>query len=249
MAFTFPLQPIGAPRVFLPHVDDDERDELEDELREICDPVDGGPPTIPFHLEALHGLPDLVEMILEDDPFDVALSTLAHLVVVSTYPATADGIALQIGFGRHVAERRARTFDRLQARARRQGSTIDEVVAQDAASSGIPLDSTARLFRGETSRAPFNGRIERGIALMRRTISLTPEPLRPGLLCTLAWLYWAQGDQHAAHRYLAAVTREEPGHVLGLGLGTHFARVTPGWITHERSRTKDSAVRRPVSVW
>jgi hypothetical protein len=186
---------------------------------------------MPDHSEAFAVIVPLVESLLDEEPDEIPPRMLALLVAISLLPALPEMIAIQIAFGRKVGEQEAMKMWRLMAQARQRQLTVDEYVAQLHASGKVPRDTLVRLFHGEARRTPDEGRIRRGVTILRRAVGLVPAPVRPDLLCTLGWLQWAHGKRVVAAAYLAEAARIRPDHVLTRGLGAVIATKVPVWLT------------------
>ena len=93
----------------------------------------------------------------------------------------------------------------------------------------VPRTALGRLFHGETL-VPDAERMAHGIALLRTAASLAPPPLRPPLLCALAWLQWARGKRAIAQAYLTEASRIEPEYVLASGLTWLIGTGRPAWV-------------------
>lgn len=184
------------------------------------------------HGEAWGLIVPLLEACLEDAPDDVTPQLVAELALLTALPALPETIAVQIAFGRGAGDEQIREMARLFSRARHRGLTVDEYVAELVEADAVPRGKLVRLFHGETSRVPDPERMQRGIALLRRTASLVPPQLRPPLLCVIAWLHWARGKRAHAMAYLAEAQRIEPEHILAFGLNWLVTTKRPRWITH-----------------
>lgn len=231
-----------APLLHLPAVDPAEADfvtELLDELFEEHREAqwqDGG--TVLGHLDALDQIIPLVEAVLDQEPSDVSHRMIARVVFMAAHPSIPEGIALQIAFGRRVAERNLEYMERVFARAAQQRLSVDEYVLSAVAIGSFPTGSAARLLRGEPARRPDSSRITRGIALLRRAAALVPEPIRGDLLAVLGWLHWARGQRGIAFAYLNEALRSAPYNILAFGLRQHFGSVArPAWLTGGTSRS------------
>ncbi|WP_457098716.1 hypothetical protein [Microbacterium sp. P5_E9] len=185
---------------------------------------------VPPHVEAFALIVPLLETCLEDVPEALSPALVAQVASMGTFPAIPETIALQIAFGREAGEEQMREIARLIARATRRGLSADEYIAELAAADAIPRGKIIRLFHGETRRTPDVQRMAQGIALLRRIASLVPPPLRPPLLCAIAWLQWARGKRAIAMGYLAEAARIEPEHILAFGLSWLVSTKTPTWI-------------------
>ncbi|WP_448712893.1 hypothetical protein [Microbacterium profundi] len=173
----------------------------------------------------------LVEMIFDTDRaglFEVELH--AQFVFLSAFPTLPESMAMQIAFGCRVGEEAARKYARLFARAEQRGITADALVAELDAAGSVPKDRIYHLLRGESRRRPDEERMKQGIAFLRTTAALTPEPGRAPLLCTIAWLHWARGQRAIAMSYLEEARRVEPSHILTCGLTVFFTAGVPAWI-------------------
>lgn len=183
----------------------------------------------PSHGEAFVLLVPLVETLLELEPDELTAPMHAQLAMFGVLPSIPEAMVLQIAFGRKVGEQHTMKIARLMTRARRRGLSVDEYVAELSAAGAIPRDNLVRLFLGEARRSPSIDRIRRGIALLRTTASVVPEPFRPPLLCAIAWLLWSRGSRPVALAYLAEASRIEPGHVLAYGLSVLISSTMPAW--------------------
>lgn len=188
---------------------------------------------VPRHGEVFGMAVALVETLLEKAAEEVTAEMHAEIAFLALVPGVPEQIALQVAFGSGVGERNARKFARLITQARLVGRSVDEHVAELAASDAIPRDDLVRLFLGEERQPPSLDRIGPGIAIFRRTASLVPESLRPPLLCVIAWLQWAHGRRPVAMAYLAETSRIEPHNVLARGLRAHFLAAVPKWLEPE----------------
>ena len=65
-----------------------------------------------------------------------------------------------------------------------------------------------------------------------------PEPVRPPLLCVLAWLHWARGQRALAMAYGNEASRIEPEHVLSHGLSGVISSKLPVWVTRTSGARK-----------
>lgn len=184
----------------------------------------------PSHAEAFVMIVPFIEALLDDDPDDVSLALVAQLVVITTLPGLPEAIALQIAFGRRIGEQHTLKIGRLMARARQRGLSVDEYVAR-LGPAAAERDTLLRLFHGEARRRPDANRMQRGIALLRRTAALVPAHERPAVLCVIAWLHWARGHRAIAMAYLAEAARIEPQHILAYGLSWLVTTKTPVWLT------------------
>jgi len=185
---------------------------------------------VPRHAEAFALMIPLLESCLEYEPEALSPKLVAQVAFMATLPAIPETIALQIAFGRGAGEEQMREIARLIARATQRGLSADEYIAELAAAAAIPRGKIIRLFHGETRRTPDGPRMTQGIALLRRIASLVAPPLRPPLLCTIAWLQWARGKRAIAMAYLAEASRIEPEHILTFGLSWLVSTKTPAWI-------------------
>lgn len=209
---------------------------MRDALPEVAVTVDGrfAQQTewfdVPDHGAAFTLAIPVIETCLERDPSDVSPPLLAQLVVMSLFPSLPEQMALQVAFGRGIAEEHARDVARLIADASRRGLTVDEHVAQLVATGRVSDTRSTRSFRGEAQHAPGRPRVSRGTRLFRRAAGHVPEVLRPSLLSAAAWLLWSVGKRPNALAHLAEASRIEPTHVLAYGLTAHFASNQPLWL-------------------
>lgn len=171
----------------------------------------------------------LLESCLNQEPADLDSRLLAQLAFMAQFPALPEQLALQVAFGRRVAEEHAYEVVRLVSRASRRGLTVDEYVAHLAATDSVPSTRTTRLFRGGARRVPDPRRIMQGIALLRYAAAAAPESIRPPLLCAIAWLLWARGKRAHALAYLSEASRIEPEHILAYGLTWLVTNDLPLW--------------------
>lgn len=224
------LQPHTSHRATLPLSTVIQQEQMLHAMADLTAAVGDSRPAAPTHSETFEMIVPFVESLIEQDAADVDLPALALLAFTSLYPGVPELVALQAAFGARAAQQDVDRLARFRAQARQRGLTVDEYVQQLVSAGAVPIDPVVRLFRGDAKRRPDEARISRGVALLRRTLSLLPEPVRPHLLCSLAWLHWARGEQEAALSYLAQATKVERDHVLAFGLALHFARVSPAWL-------------------
>lgn len=186
-------------------------------------------PGAPGHVETFTLIVPLIESVLvAEDEVPPALA--AQLIRMAAFPAVAEALAMQIAFGRRVGEEHALSMARLLARAQQRGLSADDYVAAQSAAGELRLDRLARLLHGQARRTPSADRVRTGITVLRRVIALAPTPLRPQLLCAVAWLHWARGQRAIAVAYLAEASRIEPTNVLAYGLSVVFADHLPVWV-------------------
>lgn len=203
--------------------------QMTTELERLYAAEPGSDAAPPSHAESFAIIVPFLEGLL-DDLDDAPPTLLAQLVVIAAMPSLAQAIALQIAFGRRMVEEHARTMARLNAQARQRNLSVDDYVAQLSAADAMPHDITVRLFRGESRRSPDFDRVRHGVALLRRTASLTPDRFRLDLLCMLAWLCWARGQRALAESYAAAAARIEPDHILAYGVTWLITSRVPTWL-------------------
>lgn len=192
----------------------------------LADPVPDPPP----HCEMFTMAVLLIETVLEKRPEDVPHECHAELAILLAMPGIPEQTIVQIAFGREMGERNVEKMARLLHDARREGMSVDDLVAERSRSGSLPRDGLVRRFQGEWRGSPSPERVSAGVASLRRTAALVPEHLRPPLLCALAWLQWAQARRAVAMSYLAEALRIEPGHLLAAGLAAHMASATPEWL-------------------
>ncbi|UNK70958.1 hypothetical protein [Microbacterium sp. H1-D42] len=156
----------------------------------------------------------VIESLFDDGVKSISPAFHAQLIMMCQFPNIPEIMVVQIAFGREVGEE---TIGRGSAQARH-----------------------ARLFNGESQRPPDEQRIRTAIPVLRRSAALAAEPLRPSLLCAVAWMLWALGNRPVAMAYLAEASRIESSHELTLDLQTHFSLAMPAWV---ETRGKPSGCR------
>ncbi|MDX2376163.1 DUF4192 family protein [Microbacterium sp. LRZ72] len=185
----------------------------------------------PSHGESIVAIVPLVEMLLDESRNTGSADMVADLAFLCMMPSIPQAMAVQIAFGRSVGEKHALKIARIVSRAERRGMSVDQYVAELAATDAVPHDTIVRLFLGEARRQPDRDRVRRGIRLLRRNASLLPPPFRTDIFCVIAWLHWSQGQRAIASAYLSDVLRENPDDVLAGGLRALFSRSLPEWTT------------------
>ncbi|WP_194408610.1 DUF4192 family protein [Microbacterium cremeum] len=242
---SFSRTAIASPEIiYLPDVDEHLRDDvwdfmvamvedaLEDDLLDDSDDDEREVPSggaLFTHAEAFVVIVPLLESCLARGDTDLSAVLVAEFALMAMLPAIPETIAVQVAFGRGAGEEQVREMARLLARARHRGLTVDEYIAQLSAANAVPRGKLVRLFHGETRRVPDPDRLKRGISLLRVLTALAPEPARPPLLCSIAWLQWAQGKRAVASAYLAEAIRIEPEHILARGLAVLVSSKAPRW--------------------
>lgn len=233
--------------IHLPHVDDCDRREVLrrfaafiDELPEVSfllsetegtrcrDELarESGPIT---HGEALGLIVPIVETLF-DDTCRMSLAFHTQLIVMCQFPSIPESMVLQVAFGRRVGEEQLRKIVRISARARHRGLSVDEYVAELNEGNAVPHDSLVKLFLGESKRIPMAERTRFATELLRTTAALAAEPLRPPILCAIAWLFWARGKRALAVNYLTEACRIDPENPTARGLSVHFGEHLPAWL-------------------
>lgn len=187
----------------------------------------GGPFT---HWEVLHLIVSLVETLFDEEVVAFSPAFHAQLAIMLQFPVVPDAVSMQIAFGREMGEESLRVIERLVAAAESLGLPVDEHIADLAASGQIGHDLPARCFRGELHRSPDRMRMRKAIDFFRVTAAQAPEPLRPPVLCVIAWLLWAMGKRPVALVYLREAVAIDPGHILALGCASHFSGHQPEWV-------------------
>jgi hypothetical protein len=171
----------------------------------------------------------LTETLLDSEVEDVSPELAAQLGFFTGLAMIPETMALQIAFGRKVAEEQSRTLARIAEQAQRRGLSVDEYVVALRAANAVPHDELVRLFHGETGRAPSAHRLRHGITLLRRVAGMLPVAARPSVLCVIAWLMWARERRPIAMAYLAEASRIEPEHLLAFGLSAVLDEKKPAW--------------------
>ncbi|MEV4776517.1 hypothetical protein [Microbacterium sp. LWH12-1.2] len=246
--------------IHLPPVDPEERDKVWEHLMVVRDGLpevtivmssneawralddlesNGGSGAL-THAETLGLIVPVVESLFDDDVRELGLEFHAQLILMCAFPSIPESLALQVAFGRKIGEEQFRKIARFAVRAHNRGITVDEYVEDLRVADAIPHDRPVRLFRGESRRVPSCVRMQRAIALLRRTSALAPEPFRPPLLCVIAWLQWAQGRRAVAIAYLEEALRIEPASILAYGLNVTFAARLPEWMGLYRDAIRDT---------
>jgi hypothetical protein len=226
----------------LPAADERDRDDALDyvirmwaDLPQASVTLPGGkvsefPPGAPHHAESFILMVPLVEALLDGELRDISPALHARLAAMVMGPSVPEQLVLQIAFGREAGETHALKIVRLIAEAEERGLSVDDYIAELSAADAVPHDRIVRLFLGEAGPSPSAERIRRGIELLRRTASLVPYPLRPPLLCSIAWLQWARGRRAVAMAYVEEASRIEPDDVLAYGLSVHLPSRMPAWL-------------------
>ncbi|QAY59622.1 hypothetical protein ET475_06215 [Microbacterium protaetiae] len=213
------------PRIHLADASEADRADAAASLEQLLTGQADAPP----HGEAMALMVALTESLLDDDePITPALA--ARVAFMAAMPSIPETMAVQIAFGRHVAEEALLKTARLVDRAGRREMTVDDYVWAQHAAGQIPRDTIVRMLHGEVRRKPLADRVGCGIALLRRTAALVPEPYRPSLLCTLAWLMWARGQRPLALLYIDEAAQIEPEHLLAYGLSMIMSSRLPAWV-------------------
>lgn len=174
---------------------------------------------------------EFAERDCSDDAEHRAIEVIlfASLADSSLLPAIPEHMMIQIAFGESAGWRNARKMTRLLARARQRGVSADEYILEAATRGDLADDTSARLFRGETTRRPDDDRVRRGIKVVRRTLAHIDESDRPSLLCVAAWLHWIRGQGTVAMSYVVEALRIEPSHILAQGLASLITTKSPQW--------------------
>lgn len=228
--------------IHLPAVDSRERDQVREQMEKMVGAlpevavkvsmraVSEIPKRWPSQREMFILVEALTETLLDCEADGVSPALAAQLGVLTGLPMIPETMALQIAFGRKVAEEQSRKMARIAEQAQRRGVSVDEYVAGLRAANAVPHDKLVGLFHGETDWAPSAHRLRHGIALLRRVAGMLPAPARPSVLCVIAWLTWARGRRPIAMAYLAEASRIEPEHLLAFGLSAVLAEKKPAWL-------------------
>jgi hypothetical protein len=230
------------PLIRLPAIDTREREEVWEQMQKMADvlplveikvtarTVSEIPKRWPSQREIFILVEALTETLLDGEAEGIAPMLAAQLGVLIGLPMIPETVAMQIGFGRKIAEEQSRKMACIAERAEQRGLSVDSYVAELQMRRAVPMDKIVRLFHGESDRAPSAHRVRHGIALLRRVAGMLPVAARPSVLCVIAWLLWANGQRPTAMAYLAEASRIEPEHLLAFGLSAMFVEKYPAWV-------------------
>lgn len=100
----------------------------------LADPVPDPPP----HCEMFTMAVLLIETVLEKRPEDVPHECHAELAILLAMPGIPEQSIVQIAFGRETGERNVEKMARLLHDARREGMSVDDLVAERSRSGSLP---------------------------------------------------------------------------------------------------------------
>lgn len=145
-------------------------------------------------LGALCNVPVLFETALEVDPQELALDSIAALLICLDRPPMRDAALTQWAFDLEAGER-----------------LLDAQIAWEDGAD-FPPRLAAHMF-GEGPR-PDVARVEAALALARHLAAVAPARWRRAPLSVAAWLSWALGRSTHAGAYLALVQEIDPEYGL-----------------------------------
>ncbi|MEF3404336.1 DUF4192 family protein [Agromyces sp. CCNWLW203] len=141
---------------------------------------------------------------------------LAWFLHLASVPAVRDAMMLQIAFGALVGEAAHDDAIATAERAAERDETVDGLVVRElvAGTSGEVSEMLSRLMIGQSQLRPDVGRVERALALLRRTIANAPPTHRVGPLCIAAWLSWSLGRGSAGGAFIDLAVELDPEHSM-----------------------------------
>lgn len=229
------------PLIHLPRADTHELDEVWNEIEKIGDSLPSvnvqisaraafeTPKRWPIQREMFILVEALTETLLDREAGSISPALAAQLGVLADVPMIPETMAMQIAFGRKMAEEQSRKMAGIVEKAQKRGLSVDEYVAEPHAANAIPNDKM-HIFHGDTRWAPSAHRLQHGAALLRRVAGMLPVGFRPSLLCVISWLMWASGRRPIAMAYLAEATRIRPEHLLASEMSATFSDKSPAWL-------------------
>ena len=206
--------------------------EVADRIAEALDQLAGEGREVALRRLGENGDPvTLVEALLRRDEVHPPLR-LAWFLHLASIPAMRDAMMLQVGFGALIGAAAHDDAIDTSERAAAHQETIDELVVRESAAgaTGEVSEMLSRLMIGQSQLRPDVRRVERALAVLRRTIANAPPSHRIGPLCIAAWLSWSLGRGSAAGAFIDRAVEIDPGHSMaGLLAALIGSGTLPEW--------------------